>query len=143
MRDSQKRPHERLDVWQDAMLLVESVYRLTARLPDSERFGLASQMRRAAVSVPSNIAEGAARRSTLEYLRFSSIARGSLSELDTHIAIVQRLGFSEPSPDVDEVMQRTSARLNALIQALERRSSDSDSFESPISNPESLPLHAR
>jgi four helix bundle protein len=82
-RESSKRPHERLEVWRDAMDLVESIYRFSAVFPDAERFGLTSQLRRAAVSVPSNIAEGAARRSTPEYLRFLSIARGSLSEMDT------------------------------------------------------------
>ena len=141
--DSQKRPHERLDVWQDSMLLVEAIYRLTARLPDSERFGLTSQMRRAAVSIPSNIAEGAARRSTPEYLRFLSIARGSLSELDTQMTIAQRLGFTEISSEVDETLQRTYARLNALIGVLEKRPLDSGSTESPIPNPESRPFHAR
>src|SRR5690606_39584921 len=68
--ESAKRPHARLEVWRDAMDLVECVYRFSGSLPDSERFGLTSQLRRAAVSVPSNIAEGAARRSTQEYIRF-------------------------------------------------------------------------
>jgi four helix bundle protein len=99
-------------------------------------------MRRAAVSVPSNIAEGAARLSTAGYLRFLSIARGSLSELDTHIAIVRQLGLSDPSPDIDEVMHRTFARLNALIHALEKRAVDSGLYESPITNPESRPPYA-
>jgi hypothetical protein len=72
-----KRPHERLEVWRDSMELVEMIYKISSTFPDSERFGLTSQIRRAAVSIPSNIAEGAARRSTPEYLRFLSIARGS------------------------------------------------------------------
>jgi four helix bundle protein len=125
------------------MALVEHVYRLTTGLPDSERFGLVSQMRRAAVSIPSNIAEGAARRSTPEYLRFLSIARGSLSELDTQIAITQRPGFSETPSELDELMQRTFARLNALMTALEKRPASSGFSESPIPNPESQPFHAR
>ncbi|MGO4780346.1 four helix bundle protein, partial [Lysobacter sp. 2RAB21] len=75
-RESSTRPHEGLEVWRDAMDLVETIYRFSARFPDSERFGLTSQLRRAAISIPSNVAEGAARRSTKEYLRFLSIARG-------------------------------------------------------------------
>ena len=64
-------------MWRDAMKLVEEIYRVSALFPDAERFDLTSQVRRAAISIPSNIAEGAARRSTLEYLRFLSVARGS------------------------------------------------------------------
>ncbi len=97
--ESFKRPHERLDVWRDSMALVEATYRFSSLFPDSERFGLTSQVRRCAISVPSNIAEGAARRSTAEYLRFLSIARGSLSELDTQIQIAMRLGYAEASPE--------------------------------------------
>ena len=68
--DSKERPHQRLDVWRDAMELVALVYAFSARLPAEERYGLSSQMRRAAISVPSNIAEGAARRSLAELIRF-------------------------------------------------------------------------
>ena len=142
IRDSQKRPHERLDVWQDAMSLVEIVYRTTATFPDVERFGLISQMRRAAVSIPSNIAEGAARRSTAEYLRFLSIARGSLSELDTQFNIAVRLGFASPSAEVDELLHRTFARMNAFMLALEKRGAEAAFSESPIPNPQSRPSHA-
>jgi len=77
-RESFKRPHEGLLVWQDAMELVETIHAFSAPFPDIERFGLTSQVRRAAVSIPSNIAEGAARRSGPEYRRFLSTARGSL-----------------------------------------------------------------
>ena len=141
IRDSQERPHERLDVWRDAMSLVEEIYRITATFPDSERFGLTSQLRRAAVSIPSNIAEGAARRSTAEYLRFLSIARGSLSELDTQLQIAIRLGFYDLDADRSALLGRTFARLNALISVLEGRSrsirEDAAPYESPIPNPES------
>ncbi|WP_395791045.1 four helix bundle protein [Aquimonas sp.] len=119
-RESSKRPHERLEVWRDAMDLVEAVYRFSSQFPDSERFGLVSQIRRAAVSVPANIAEGAARRSTPEYLRFLSIARGSLSEVDTHVQIAERLKLASPNEAVSDLIDRCFAKLTALMNALER-----------------------
>lgn len=116
-----KRPHKDLLVWQDAIALVEIVYRLSSSFPDSERFGLTSQIRRAAVSVPSNIAEGVARRSTREYLHFLGIARGSLSEIDTQIAIACRLGYLIENTECDELIERVFARANALIRSLEAK----------------------
>lgn len=145
IRDSDKqRPHERLDVWRDAMALVESIYRITTPFPDSERFGLTLQLRRAAVSVPSNIAEGAARRSTAEYLRFLSMARGSLAEISTQIEIARRLGHVEAGDATEALLDRTFARLNALIRSLEsspRSVRETHApYESPIPN---LQSHAR
>ena len=120
------------------MSLVEVIYRLTGDFPSDERFGLAFQMRRSAVSVPSNIAEGAARRSTSEYVRFLSIARGSLSELSTQIEIARRPGFIGPELMDAELVDRTFARLNALIRCHLQRLREPDGFsESPISNPQS------
>jgi len=78
-----KRPHENLKVWQEAMLLAENIYAWVEQLPPSEIYGLSAQIKRSAVSVPSNIAEGAARGSKKEFLQFVIIARGSLSELET------------------------------------------------------------
>ncbi|MBN8726941.1 MAG: four helix bundle protein [Xanthomonadales bacterium] len=118
-RESFKRPHERLDVWQDAMRLVELIYLVSSRFPPDERFGLISQIRRAATSIPSNIAEGAARRSRQEYLRFLSIARGSLSEVDTQLQIASRLGMVEAASEVDDLIDRVFARITALINTLE------------------------
>ena len=118
--ESSKRPHERLDVWRDAMALVETVYRLSRSFPDSERFGLTSQVRRSAVSIPSNIAEGAARRSTSEYLRFLSIARGSLSELDTQFQIAARLDYVDVPLEFGSRIDTIFARLTALMNALEK-----------------------
>ena len=116
-----KRPHERLDLWQEAMTLVEIVYACSSHFPKTERFGLTAQVRRAAVSVPSNIAEGAARRSTSEYRRFLSIARGSLSELDTQLQIARRLGYMDSEAPVDEPIDHVFAKLTALMNALDKR----------------------
>ncbi|WP_184610024.1 four helix bundle protein [Xanthomonas arboricola] len=142
-RDSQERPHERLMVWRDAMSLVEAIYRLSHDFPDSERFGLTAQMRRAAISVPSNIAEGAARRSTAEYLRYLSMARGSLAELDTQLQIAARLQFGSPDTATLDLLNRTFARLNALIRTLDESRHLREPgalYESPLSNSQS---HAR
>ena len=87
------RNHRKLRAWQQAVELVSEIYRLTANFPDSERYGLTSQMRRAAVSAPANIAEGSARAGTKELLHFLSIAGGSLSELDTLLEVAKQLGY--------------------------------------------------
>jgi four helix bundle protein len=105
------------------MLLVEAVYRASAALPDHERYGLCSQVRRSAISVPSNIAEGAARSSTADFLRFLGIARGSLSELDTQLQIARRLGFLPADPEIDEILDRTLAKLGGLMRALKSKAS--------------------
>ena len=85
--------HKDLDVWKKSMDLVVKVYQITQMFPDTERYGLTSQMRRAAVSIPSNIAEGAARKGDKELVQFLSISIGSLSELETQYLIAIRLGF--------------------------------------------------
>ena len=84
-----------LVVWQKSMELVENVYRLTLKLPQAERGGLMSQMRRAAVSVPSNLAEGYGRQSTGDYRHHLSISRGSLLELETQVLLCEKLGYLE------------------------------------------------
>ena len=88
-----EKPHKKLNVWQKAVDLSVDTYRITESFPKSELFGLVSQMRRAAVSVPANIAEGAARTGAKDQLHFLSIARASLSELDTHLEIALRIKF--------------------------------------------------
>jgi len=118
--ESPKRPHEDLHVWQDAMHLVEAIYQFSANFPDTERFGLTSQIRRAAISIPSNIAEGAGRRSRMEYQRFLSIARGSLSELDTQYQVAIRLGFTQSCQSTSDLINRVFARLTALLNALDK-----------------------
>lgn len=103
--------YKELLVWQKGMVLAKIVYQLTARFRPEERYGLTSQMRRAAVSVPSNIAEGQARKSTNEFLQFLSVARGSLAELDTQLALSVALSLlrqadAEPAlKEIDELQK--------------------------------------
>ena len=87
------KPHKNLIAWQNSMDLVEQVYELTKKLPREEVYGLTSQLRRAAVSVPSNIAEGAASHSTVQFRNYLSVAIGSLNELATQLEIIQRIGY--------------------------------------------------
>ena len=113
------KPHERLEAWKSAMELVELIYRVTASFPTHEQFGLVSQMRRAAISVPSNLAEGAARDGNREFSRFLSIARGSLSELDTQFQIAIRLGYVKPNQNqVEPLLERTSKLVSGLHRKL-------------------------
>jgi four helix bundle protein len=95
------RPHENLDVWKKGVDFVVEMYRVTESFPKYERFGLISQLRRAAVSIPSNIAEGAARRSEKEFLYFLSNAQGSASEVSTEMLIAMRLGFMNEQDYLD------------------------------------------
>ncbi|MFM4828524.1 four helix bundle protein [Aeromonas rivipollensis] len=110
--------HKQLDVWQQAMVLVKMVYDITASFPREEMFGLTSQMRRAAVSIPSNIAEGCARSSTKEYLHFVAISRGSLSELDTQVDIAIMLGYCDPGSSILMQLQRVGALVGGLHKSL-------------------------
>ena len=107
-------------VWQKSMQLVETVYRLTVQLPTSEQWGLISQMRRAAVSVPSNIAEGYGRQATGEYHHHLSIGRGSLLELETQVLLSLRLGYVGESHaqimlrDIEEISKMLESLINKL-----------------------------
>lgn len=106
-----------LKVWQKGMEMVLAVYKIAATLPDEEKFGLANQMKRAAVSVPSNIAEGHGRNSNKEFIKFLYISRGSLLELETQIEICFRLGFitSAVKDSLIEYFAQISKMINALI----------------------------
>lgn len=109
------RPHHGLRVWQDALGLVTRLYSVTAAFPESERFGLVSQIRRAAVSVPSNIAEGAGRGSRKDFVCFLMIARGSLTELDTQVRISENLGFLAHADSLLGDLERLQISLGSLI----------------------------
>lgn len=102
--------HRDLIVWQRAMSLVEAVYALSSQFPESERFGLTSQMRRAAVSIPSNIAEGRARSRKKDYLHFLHIALGSSAELETQLEIAFTLSFVSRQSYTDALGQLEETR---------------------------------
>ena len=87
---------QKLKIWQKSMDLVEACYRISLSFPRDERFGLLSQIKRAATSIPANIAEGYGRWNVREFARFLAIANGSLRELETHILIAKRLGYLAP-----------------------------------------------
>ena len=95
-----------LQVWKRAMDLVVEIYRLCERIPAVERYGLISQMQRAAVSLPSNIAEGQARKSSGAFLNHPSIASGSLAELETQLILTHRLGFC-PEASCQDLLSKT------------------------------------
>ena len=111
---SSEKPHTKLEAWRSAMALVKAVYQVTSTFPQHEMFGLVSQMRRASVSVPSNIAEGSARISRKEMSQFLSISRGSLSELDTQVRIAAMLGYMQDTSELNILLERTSKLLSGL-----------------------------
>lgn len=110
------RGHRNLVAWQEAMQLVEMRYRESARFPRSEMLALTSQIRRAAVSVPSNIAEGAARNSSRELLQFVGIASGSLAEVETQLEVAVRLGYIRAAAE----SLKQSSKVGKLIVGLRR-----------------------
>ena len=110
--------YKELLIWQKGMSLAKDVYGLTARFPGDERYGLVSQMRRAAVSVPSNIAEGQARHGTREFLQFLSHASGSLAELETQLLLSVDMKYCSEN-DVESVAGLIS-ELQKMIAALRR-----------------------
>ena len=123
--EERPKSYKDLLVWQKSMTMVKLIYELTRSFPRDERFGLVIQMRRAAVSVPSNIAEGQSRHTRGEFIQFISHAEGSLAELDTQLLIAIELGFCSPSQAEDllslvDELQRMS---NGLRQKLATRHS--------------------
>lgn len=110
--------YRELKVWQLGMDVVVSVYAMTKEYPADERFGLCSQLQRAAVSIPANIAEGQARDSTKDYLRHLSIARGSLAEVETFITLARRLKYI--SEDREQDALSTLDELSRMLRGLQR-----------------------
>lgn len=109
--------HENLDIWKLSIEFVTKIYSITAGFPSEEKFSLVSQMRRCAISVPSNIAEGAARKSDKEYIQFLHIALGSISELDTQLIISQNLDFMN-SKEMREELKSIKIKLINYIRYL-------------------------
>ena len=112
------KPHHKLVVWKRSLVFVTQIYRMTAQFPPEERFGLVSQMRRAAVSIPSNIAEGAARNTRKEFMNFLYIAQGSASELETQMLISRELGFVATA-DLDGLMSELD-EISKMIIGLQK-----------------------
>ena len=117
------RSYKELLVWQKGLSLVKLVYKVTKEFPADERFGLVSQMRRASVSIPSNLAEGQSRRTTGEFLQFISQAEGSLAELETQMIISTELGFVNPdnAQPLLVVIEELQKMLNSLRTKLATR----------------------
>lgn len=106
-------------IWQRGMSLASMIYRLTAGFPAEEKYGLTSQMRRAAVSIPSNIAEGQARRGTKEFVQFLSMASGSLAELETQLLLSADLNYTEAS-DVNR-LESQIGEMQRMVAAIQRK----------------------
>lgn len=114
------RPHESLDAWRQAMRLVKAVYLITQTFPREELYGLTSQMRRAAVSIPSNLAEGAARSTRKEFAQFISISIASLSELETQMLIASELTYLPRQHEVLIHLERVAQLLSGLHRKILR-----------------------
>ena len=103
------------------MVLVKELYRLTESFPENEKYGLTSQMRRASISIPSNIAEGWGRLSRKNYVQFLRISRGSLFELETQILITKELNYINDSETIENLITEISKMLNSLIKKIEEK----------------------
>ncbi len=114
------RTHKDLDVWKKAMDLAAHVYSLTARFPKEELYGLTSQIRRSAVSIPSNIAEGAARHSRKEFIQFLHIASGSVAELETQLLLAIRMRFISSDSIISHV-EEVRKLLLGLLRSLKKK----------------------
>ena len=114
--------HRDLLVWQRGLGLARSIYEATDRLPENEKYGLTSQMRRAAVSIPSNIAEGSGRTVGKEFARFLRFSRGSLAELETQVVLSAQLNLLEGADEILCDIRELEKMLNSLISSVVRHS---------------------
>ncbi len=110
--------HRKLEVWQRSIRLAKYVHTLITPLPPEERYGLYSQLSRTSISVPSNIAEGASRRSAKDFAHFLGIARGALAELDTQLELANDFGYLKYTLEAKEAIVSLVKQINALIQKL-------------------------
>ncbi len=117
------KPHKKLKAWQLAMDIAVDIYRSSENFPSEERFGLTSQMRRSAVSVPSNLAEGAARQTKKEFTNFLHIAQGSLSELDTQLELAKRLEYIDQNSwkALDDKLIEEDKVISGLIRSQKQK----------------------
>ncbi|MCK9467335.1 MAG: four helix bundle protein [Candidatus Absconditabacterales bacterium] len=115
--------YKELDVWKKSMLLVQEIYIKTSNFCEIEKFGLVSQMRRASVSIPSNIAEGWGRKTTKDYVKFLHISLGSLYELETQVIICEKINLTgkEQLIEIYEFIKDISIMLNVLIYKLNKK----------------------
>ena len=113
--------HKKLDVYKEAMRLVTLIYQVVKQLPDDEKYGLTSQIKRAAISIPSNIAEGAARKSTKELVQFLYIALGSLAEVETQLELAHELGYIDKSTEINTKVHQEFLLITRLINSLKKK----------------------
>jgi four helix bundle protein len=123
MPGTRRDSHKDLLLWRKSMDLAVAIHRVSRSLPGAEMFGLVAQLNRAAVSVPSNIAEGSARRTTKEFVAFLHVARGSLAEVETQLMLVRRVGYLEAKMilESEELINEVGRLLNAVLAGLRRR----------------------
>ncbi len=118
------RNHRELLAWQEAIRLVVLIYKETAFFPREELFGLTTQLKKSAISIPSNIAEGAARNSTKELLQFLGYANGSRAETDSHLEIAVQLGFLKADSEIFKQLERVGQLVTALRKSVRGRLSN-------------------
>ncbi len=116
--------YKEMEIWKEAVELVTDIYKITEEYPKNELFGIVSQIRRAAISIPSNIAEGSVKHSDKETLRFLDIALGSLAELDTQMLISQNLDFISNYKELEQKISKVRALLTGLIKFYDKQLND-------------------